>query len=128
MAVKDKVMAEDFQLKYRGLLMGAGTAFKIESIDGLESFASRPDDVPFARGHGEASGRYYSTYKLITIKLSIVGDGQTHADNIDKLMAAFSTGGTVLAGEDPKYPDRKKYYDTTLANDFADQLVYKRPI
>lgn len=82
----------DYQLSFRGLVMGDGTDYVPSSLDGLQSTPGvRTGDTDRARRHGQFAGADYATGRSITASIQI--DAVT--SGIDEVLSAFSAAHVV---------------------------------
>lgn len=93
----------DQQMQLGTLLLGAGTPYEIDGgPTGLVGWDDLPGmdtaDVPRPNAPGEYPGTVYPTARIITVQLSIHGDGAGHAANLAALRAATTA---TLAAETP---------------------------
>lgn len=84
----------DGQYEYRGLVFGAGTTYKVRSIEGLEDLTVRVDDAPLPRGHGSVPGPYYVAAKDAIIEFVLRDDPTAQLAQLRKTF-------TVAAAPEP---------------------------
>lgn len=96
------LITADYQLQLGALLMGAGTAYEVDGDTGLVGWDDMPGldlaDVPRPSAPGEYPGTIYPSSRIITVQLSVHGDGPGHAANLAALRAATTAS---LAAETP---------------------------
>lgn len=94
------LITADYQAQLGTLLLGAGTAYEIDGDTGLVGWDDLPGldtaDVPRPAAPGEYAGTIYPQARIVTMTLSVHGDGPGHAANIAALRAATTAS---LAGE-----------------------------
>jgi hypothetical protein len=92
----------DWQIQLGGLLLGAGTPYEIDADTGLVGWDDLPgmdtSDVPRPAAPGSYPGDIYPSSRVVTVLMSVHGDGPGHAANIAALRA---TTTATLAGETP---------------------------
>lgn len=80
----------DYQLSIGGLVLGPGTNYIVQSIDGFGTADVRATDVPRPRDHGEFYGLDYLPGRTITITAIIRGSSPANVvANIDALLAVW---------------------------------------
>lgn len=94
------LITTDYQLQLGTLLMGTGTPYEIDGDAGLVGWDDLPGmetaDVPRPAAAGEYAGTVYPQGRIITVALSVHGDGPGHAANLAALRAITTA---TLAGE-----------------------------
>lgn len=69
-----ELVVKDYQIEYRGLLIGSGTSYIIESLDGLTSVPeSRSNDQDRQDGHGAHPGLDLLSGRRMMLELVITG-------------------------------------------------------
>ncbi len=66
---------EDFQWSYNGLTMGAGTAYGVLKVEGLDLAGIRSGDVNWPRDHGQAAGLDLYEGRDVVMDLWLKTDG-----------------------------------------------------
>jgi len=84
-------MALDYQLEYRGLLMGKGTPYHVTMITGLEDDEVRLGDVPIPRAGGDIQGLHVASSRQVMLNVFVKGDkdSQEQRDRVQALIDAF---------------------------------------
>jgi len=59
-----------------GLLIGANTDYRVESVEGLGGAEIRPSDSPFPRGDGDQRGLDYQTARQILFRINFHGESR----------------------------------------------------
>lgn len=73
-----------------GLVIGAGTNYLVTEVDGFGVPAVRNGDQPRPSDRGSYFGRDFVGQRMVTLKLTVVGDSPSEAlDNLDALFAAW---------------------------------------
>lgn len=87
----------DYQMEYRGLTMGLGTAYHINEVDGLEDDAVRIGDSPLPRRGGDIQGLHVPNSRHITLSVSVIGEKGSQAlrDSMQALHDAFQHSDTA---------------------------------
>lgn len=92
-SVRARIGPSDHQYRlggWSGLLIGAGTDYRVESIEGLEGFEVRNSDTDQPREAGALRGVDLQTPRLIAIKVNFDGLGQPlPRHRIEELKAAL---------------------------------------
>jgi hypothetical protein len=85
-------MPSDYQLTYRGLTIGAGTPWQIQSLSGLEDLPDlRTGDTPRAYRHGAVPGLDLADGRTITLELMVFDSGTGNfAANVEQLKGISS--------------------------------------
>lgn len=79
-----------YQVEYNGLLIGDGTKYDIESIDGLIGYDIRSDTVDRFGAHGGVAGRHYAHFKTFTVEGNLLANTDTEfRDRRQNLAAAY---------------------------------------
>lgn len=82
---------------WRGLLLGAGSLYRIRALDGWEELpAPRYDKTPRARAHGTHSSAVWADERIVTVE----GWCWTAAER-DQMLAALQATMTFDGGEEP---------------------------
>lgn len=96
------LITADYQMQLGTLLLGAGTAYEVDGEAGLVGWDDLPGldtaDVPRPSAPGEYAGTIYPQARIITVQLSVHGDGPGYAVNLATLRAATTA---TLAAETP---------------------------
>ena len=81
----------DYQVEYRGLVMGLGTNFHIVGLDGLEEDAVRMGDSTIPRAGGDIQGLHVPAARQITLDVIVNGvkGSQAQRDDVQALIDAF---------------------------------------
>lgn len=120
--VKARIGPFDYQYRlngWSGLLVGAGTAYPVESVEGLEGFSMRTSDDDIPRGDGSFRGVDLQTARNVLFRLS---SGSTSANRaqVEARLAALFTALTPERDSDvelifrhPGRPLRTIYYRPT---------------
>ncbi|RSD22010.1 phage distal tail protein [Amycolatopsis eburnea] len=70
-----ELITQDGQLQWRGLLLGAGSAYKLTNLEGwLDLPDMRDGDVPFDSYHGSQPGQLLSDRRTVTLSFTISTD------------------------------------------------------
>jgi hypothetical protein len=131
------VPLSDWQLQYGSLLIGDGTAFEIDNIQGL---ADQPDlrtsDRTRLRRHGMLPGDDFLGGRSVIVQLEVFGqDDATFQANLNTLKAAFTPGsaeqvaqfqvpGICAAGSPRQFSARPR----KLALPIEQRFLYRQPI
>lgn len=77
------LLTADWQVELQGLLMGAGTSYRIAppGVQGLAVPSVKSNDTNLAHTHGSYAGKDYYGPRLITVPLRWGGAGQATAMN-----------------------------------------------
>lgn len=98
----------DYQLSIGGLVLGPGTNYIVQSIDGFGTTDVRTTDVPRPRDHGEFYGLDFLSGRTITITAIIRGASAAEVvANIDALLAVWqpvSTDTSTVVPLSYKFP------------------------
>ena len=113
----------NYQISYRGVVMGDGTNYDIITLEGLHDIIVHDTDRDNPRDHGIIPGQHSASFKLVRAFLEVRGTpGSTaHEDDIIALMDAMS-------------PDKHQSPDETddqLTFQFPgedEKFIYARPI
>lgn len=96
------LITTDFQMQLGSLLLGEGTPYEIDGDSGLVGWDDLPGldlaDLPRPAAPGEYPGTIYPQSRIVTVALSVHGDGPGHAANLAALRAATTA---TLAVETP---------------------------
>lgn len=96
------LITADYQMQLGTLLLGAGTAYEVDGEAGLVGWDELPGldtaDVPRPASPGDFPGTIYPQGRIITVQLSVHGDGPGHAANLATLRAVTTA---TLAAETP---------------------------
>lgn len=81
----------DYQLEYRGLVMGLGTNYSLLAVEGLEDDEVRMGDATLPRRGGDVAGLHVPAGREIILDISVKGekDSQTLRDDIQNLIDVF---------------------------------------
>ena len=73
-----------------GLVIGAGTEYIVTEVDGFGIPAVRNGDTPRPSDRGSFFGRDFIGHRMVTVKVTVVGDSDSDAlDNLEALFAAW---------------------------------------
>lgn len=104
----------DGQFSYRGLVIGDGTRFNINHVEGFEGFDTRVSDSDQPRGDGAIRGLDYVTARLIAFELAIIEledlDGSIYEGLWSTLRTAFAPSrddDLALTFKRPGQPERQ---------------------
>jgi hypothetical protein len=104
-------MAVDYQLEYRGLLMGANTDYHVTKIDGLEDDSVRVADSAIPRAGGDIPGLHVANSRDVVITVFVKGekDSQDQRDKVQALVDAFqhSDDQHKFLWQEPGFADRR---------------------
>lgn len=86
----------NYQMTYRGLIMGPGLPIHAMEIRGLEDFAVRSGDTELSRSDGDVAGLHTIAGKEVTLDIAVTGEkGSAElAATLAAVMAAFTPSDT----------------------------------
>lgn len=93
------LITDDYQYEFRGLLMGHGTEYMVEGIEGLRSLPDvRNSVIPIQGGHGAVSPKLY--YDPRTVQFDIWA--LAAPNGVDALMDALGAAFALSESADPE--------------------------
>lgn len=88
-----ELITADYQLEYRGLLLGAGTGYELVELRGLGLAEVRSSDTARPRDHGRFAGTDYLDARVLQFDIEVwAPDADGLAERMDTLTAAFAPG------------------------------------
>lgn len=88
---------QNYQFSYNGVTFGAGTAYSLQSVDGLDIAPIRTGDVGRPREQGELIGLDLLGGRDITIQLWVKTDGTSLQHGLNALAGALAVSGETEA-------------------------------
>ncbi|MBN6054506.1 phage tail family protein [Nonomuraea sp. RK-328] len=110
----DALTGESGQVEWNGFLLGAGTAFTVQQIDGWRSLPQVNDlNVERPTRHGAWAARKLTQQRVVTIKLRL--NSATDPTQVDDLLDQLDAATGIPEGEDPLPLVVKGYSEPRLA-------------
>jgi len=104
----------DYQVEYRGLVMGLGTDYHIVKLDGLEEDIVRMGDSTIPRAGGDIQGLHVPAARQITLDVIVKGvkGSQAQRDSVQDLIDAFQHADDTneFFFQEPGFADRRFVY------------------